>query len=160
MKPTQISRRSLLQIGTALGLAAFLPLTASAAEPVSGGTLRLAFYRDNTILLSLDPFQVYWIEHRVVLRNVAESLTDQNPDTGEIIPWLATGWQVSDDGLEYTFTLRQGVTFSDGTVFDANAVKTAFDSNKAFAAAVPATFGRTYLTGYDRAEVVDPKPSG
>lgn len=157
MNTTHISRRSLLQIGTALGLAAFLPLTAKAAEPVAGGTLRLAFYRDNTILLSLDPFQVYWIEHRVVLRNIAESLTDQNPDTGEIIPWLAESWQVSDDGLEYTFTLRQGVTFSDGTAFDAAAVKTAFDSNKAFAAAVPATFGRTYLTGYDRAEVVDPQ---
>lgn len=48
------------------------------------------------------------------------------------------------------------MTFSDGTPFDAAAVKTSFDSNKAFVSKVPATFGRTYLTGYDHAEVVGP----
>ncbi len=153
----RLSRRRLLQLGTAAGLVAALPFGAVRADaPTPGGTLRLAFHRDNTVLVSLDPFQVYWIEHRVVLRNIAESLTDQNPATGEIIPWLAKSWEISDDGLEYTFRLRDDVTFSDGTPFDAAAVKTAFDSNAAFAKAVPATFGRTYLAGYDRAEVVGP----
>lgn len=128
---------------------------AAASEPVPGGTLRISFKRDNPSLVSLDPFQVYWFEHRVVLRNVVESLTDQDPQSGEIIPWLARSWQVSDDGLSYTFALRDDVTFSNGERFDAQSVKTAFDSNKAFAANVPGTFGATYLAGYDRTEVID-----
>ena len=120
-----------------------------------GGALRINVRGDNTGLVSVDPFQVYWIEHRVVLRNVAESLTDQDPTTGEIIPWLAKSWQISEDGLSYTFSLRDDVTFSNGTRFDAKAVKAAFDANKAFVASVPSTFGATYLAGYERAEIVD-----
>lgn len=124
-------------------------------EASAGKTLNIAFWGDNTTLVSLDPFQVYWLEHRVLLRNVAESLTDQDPDSGQIIPWLAKSWEVSADTLSYTFHLRQDVTFSNGERFDAHAVKAAFDSNKAFAAQLPATFGATYLAGYDHAEVVD-----
>lgn len=118
-------------------------------------TLKVAFFRDNTMLVSLDPFQVYWLEHRVVLRNIAESLTDQDPQTGKIIPWLAERWEISDNALEYTFHLRKDVTFSNGTRFDAQAVKTAYDADKSFAAQLPATFGATYLKGYDHAEVLD-----
>ncbi|AIR91147.1 ABC transporter substrate-binding protein [Pseudomonas cremoricolorata] len=126
------------------------------AETDAGQTLNIAFWGDNTTLVSVDPFQVYWLEHRVLLRNVVESLTDQDPLTGKIIPWLAQSWSVSDDALSYTFTLRQDVTFSNGERFDAAAVKTAFDSNKAFADELPATFGATYLAGYEHAEVLDP----
>lgn len=124
-------------------------------EASADKTLNIAFWGDNTTLVSLDPFQVYWLEHRVLLRNVAESLTDQDPDSGQIIPWLAKSWEVSADALSYTFHLRQDVTFSNGERFDAHAVKAAFDSNKAFAAQLPATFGATYLAGYDHAEVLD-----
>lgn len=46
---------------------------------------------------------------------------------GGIVPQLATSWDVSDDGLSYTFELRQGVLFHDGTAFTANAVKASFD---------------------------------
>ena len=45
----------------------------------------------------------------------------------EIIPALATHWEISDDGLEYTFHLREGVKFHDGTPFDADAVKWNYD---------------------------------
>ena len=49
--------------------------TAFAAIPpgsvTRGGTLRINFRADNTSLVSLDPFQVYWIEHRVLIRNLA-----------------------------------------------------------------------------------------
>ncbi len=144
--------RLLFAVITALTLLGCSP---SGQEGQESKTLKVAFFRDNTTLVSLDPFQVYWLEHRVVLRNVAESLTDQNPQTGTIIPWLAERWDVSENALEYTFHLRKDVTFSNGTRFDAQAVKTAYDSNKAFAAQLPATFGATYLKGYDHAEVVD-----
>ncbi|MDF1521871.1 MAG: ABC transporter substrate-binding protein [Trueperaceae bacterium] len=43
-------------------------------------------------------------------------------ETFTLAPQLATGWTASDDGLTWTFTLREGVTFHDGTPFDAAAV--------------------------------------
>ncbi|MEJ5278521.1 ABC transporter substrate-binding protein [Pseudomonas sp. MYb541] len=143
--------RLLAPCALALSLAACSPGT----DTQAGKTLNIAFFGDNTTLVSVDPFQVYWLEHRVLLRNVAESLTDQDPETGKIIPWLAKSWEMSDDALTYTFHLREDVTFSNGERFDAKAVKTAFDSDKALATELPATFGATYLAGYDHAEVVD-----
>ncbi|MCU0594957.1 MAG: nickel ABC transporter substrate-binding protein [Desulfobacterota bacterium] len=47
---------------------------------------------------------------------------------GKLLPWLAESWEISKDGKEYLFKLRQGVRFSDGTAFDANAVKKNFDA--------------------------------
>ena len=49
-------------------------------------------------------------------------------DDGTIEPWLATAWTISRDGRTYDFALRPGVTFSDGTPFDAAAVKANFDA--------------------------------
>jgi peptide/nickel transport system substrate-binding protein len=62
----------------------------------------------------------------VVYQNVFEALTriDQN---GGVNPGLASAWTVSDDGLTYRFTLNDGVTFHDGTSFDAEDVKFTFD---------------------------------
>lgn len=151
MNTSNLMSRLLAPCALALSLAACSPGT----DTQAGKTLSIAFFGDNTTLVSVDPFQVYWLEHRVLLRNVAESLTDQNPETGKIIPWLAKSWEVSDDALTYTFHLREDVTFSNGERFDAKAVKTAFDSDKALATELPATFGATYLAGYDHAEVVD-----
>ncbi|MQX36942.1 ABC transporter substrate-binding protein [Roseospira navarrensis] len=54
----------------------------------------------------------------VVYANVFEGLTRIGPD-GAVRPALAERWTVSDDGLTYTFHLRQGVTFHDGTAFTA-----------------------------------------
>src|SRR5690554_6591492 len=62
----------------------------------------------------------------VVYQNVFEGLTriDQN---GAVQPGLASDWTISDDELTYTFTLRDGVTFHDGTSFDAEDVKFTFE---------------------------------
>ena len=49
------------------------------------------------------------------------------PSATEIVPGLAESWEVSDDGLSYTFHLKQGVTFHDGTPFNADAVKFTYD---------------------------------
>ena len=129
--------------------------TEDAGDPVSGGTLDVAFFPDNAAFACVDPFQTYWIEHRTVIRNFADSLTDQDPDTGELVPWLATDWQVADDGLSYTFDLRDDVTFSDGTAFTADSVKLAFDSGAATLEELPTAYGAVYLAGYESTEVVD-----
>src|SRR5207253_1639560 len=59
------------------------------------------------------------------LRPVAqifESLVSFKPGTSTVVPKLATGWTVSKNHLSWTFSLRKGVTFSDGTPFNAAAV--------------------------------------
>jgi len=62
----------------------------------------------------------------VVYQNVFEGLTriDEN---GAVQPGLASEWTISEDGLTYTFKLHDGVTFHDGTSFDAEDVKFTFD---------------------------------
>ncbi|MQY22788.1 ABC transporter substrate-binding protein [Nocardia macrotermitis] len=126
--------------------------------PVRGGTLNLAFFPDNAAFACIDPFQTYWIEHRTLIRNFTDSLTDQNPDTGEIVPWLATGWQISPDGLDYTFTLRDGVTFSDGAPLDAAAVKANFDAFLTESRdSGGSAYGTSYIQGLQSAEAVDAK---
>lgn len=66
----------------------------------------------------------------VVYANVFEGLTrfDQN---GAIIPALAESWEISEDGLTYTFKLHTGVKFHDGTTFEADDVKFSFDRARA-----------------------------
>jgi peptide/nickel transport system substrate-binding protein len=119
--------------------------------PQKGGTLNIAYWAD--LEGAFDPNQVYWIETRSLNRNFADSLTDQDPDTGEIVPWLAESWTVSPDVSEFTFTLRQDVTFSDGSKFNAAAVKTAYDGIVALGA--NSELGVVYLDGYKSSTVID-----
>ncbi len=76
---------------------------------------------------SLDPAAVTAVNDFRILVNVYEGLTRYKSGTLEVEPALATGWDISDDGTEYTFTLRDGVSFHDGTPFNAKAVKFNFD---------------------------------
>ena len=66
----------------------------------------------------------------VVYANVFEGLT-RIDETGAVRPQLATGWTFSEDGLVYTFTLKHGVTFHDGTEFNADDVVFSFDRARA-----------------------------
>jgi peptide/nickel transport system substrate-binding protein len=66
----------------------------------------------------------------VVYANVFEGLTRFAPD-GSVIPGLAASWEISEDGLTYTFALREGVTFHDGTTMDAEDVKFSLDRARA-----------------------------
>jgi peptide/nickel transport system substrate-binding protein len=73
---------------------------------------------------SLDPADSYATGTQEVLYNVASGLLSYLPGTTELTPGLATAMpEVSPDGLVYTFTLRSGLHFPDGTAFNANAVK-------------------------------------
>ncbi|MBR7552764.1 ABC transporter substrate-binding protein [Allobacillus sp. GCM10007491] len=62
-----------------------------------------------------------------VTKQIYESLLDFEKDSFEVKAGLAHDWEVSDDGLTYTFMLEEGVTFHDGTDFNAEAVKTNFE---------------------------------
>ena len=66
----------------------------------------------------------------VVYANIYEGLTRYAPD-GSVRPALAHSWDISDDGLIYTFHLRDGVTFHDGSAFDSNDVKFSLDRARA-----------------------------
>ncbi len=131
--------------------------SAGNGTPQHGGTLKVSFFPDNPTFSCIDPFQVYWIESRTIIRNFADSLTDQDPATGKIVPWLATGWQISPDGLTYTFHLRDRVTFSNGDKLDAQAVAT---DAQGWIDTVKATngtaYGSSYVQGLTGATVVDP----
>ncbi len=76
---------------------------------------------------SLDPAAVTAVNDFRILVNIYEGLTRYKPGTLEVEPGLAESWTISDDGTEYTFKLRPGVKFQDGTDFNAEAVKFNFD---------------------------------
>jgi peptide/nickel transport system substrate-binding protein len=73
---------------------------------------------------------------------------------GNFYPGLATSWTLSDDGRCWTFSLREGVTFHDGTPFDADAVKFTFDSIRD--PALGSQGAIDILGPYEGTEVVDP----
>ena len=75
-------------------------------------------------------------------------------DNGEIIPGLAEKWEVSSDALTYTFTLKQGIKFSDGEELNAEVVKLNFDNMPAILGDSNGVFGLT-STLLDEVTVVD-----
>ena len=121
----------------------------------SGGELVWAIEGANLAAGHMDPQTSQLDVSAMVQRGVLDSLVFQNAD-GTFAPWLATEWQVSDDGLHYTFTLRDDVVFHDGTPFDAAAVKANFDrivDLKTASAQAASMLGDKYYAG---TEVVDP----
>ncbi|MEZ2218632.1 ABC transporter substrate-binding protein [Rhizobium sp. RCC_161_2] len=93
------------------------------AKPVDGGILRVGLGTDTAII---DPSITGSSITAVITRNIVDSLVGQAEDNS-FTPWLAERWEISGDNTVYTFHLRPGVTFSDGTPLDAAAVKYNFD---------------------------------
>lgn len=77
--------------------------------------------------VSLDPAQVSDINSMRVHSNIYDGLTAFELGTFNLKPALAKSWDISDDGLTYTFELRDDVTFHDGTPFNAEAAKFSFE---------------------------------
>ncbi|WP_241562164.1 ABC transporter substrate-binding protein [Streptomyces hoynatensis] len=123
----------------------------ASGEPVRGGTLHYAFSEAPDCV---DSRQRPQLNSRMTGRQLADALTEQDPDTGEILPWLATSWEISDDATRFTFHLRDDVTFSDGEKFDAEAVKANFDAIIDLGVQAPQAF--SFLTGYQETVVEDP----
>ncbi len=117
----------------------------------AGGTLTLG--------LSTDPVSVQprgggaGNDQLYVARQLFDSLLEQDPATGKLIPWLAESYDVSDDATTFTFHLRDDVTFSDGTPLTAQVVKDNFDD--VVASGAKATWVISYFATYDSSAVVD-----
>lgn len=121
-----------------------------AGEGVAGGTLKLGYSSEPP---TMDP-RVSGATHAWRLfYNIFDQLVVQDTETGDFLPGLATSWEVSADGLIYTFELKEGVMFHDGTPFNAEAVKFTFDS--ILEPELKSLTAIGYLGPYDRTEVVD-----
>ncbi|MCP2635432.1 ABC transporter substrate-binding protein [Microbacterium sp. HD4P20] len=118
-----MKRSTALPVG--VGIAALaLTLTACGGAPsapegddavVSGGTFRHAVFPEVGSIVPMTATQPQEIQ---VISYAYESLIYIDED-GEELPWLAESWELSDDGTAVTFELKDGVTFHDGTEFDA-----------------------------------------
>ena len=95
----------------------------AAGPPVSGGSIVYGADREPTCL---DPHNHGDMPQTYVARQFLDSPGLEQPD-GTVVPWLADSWTTSPDGLPYTFKLKKGVKFPDGTPLDAAAVKANFD---------------------------------
>ncbi len=124
---------------------------ASTGQGKSGGTLTFAVGSDAGCA---DPQQVGSNDTIYSLRQVVDSLTDQDPKTGKIVPWLAKSWDISADATTFTFHLRPSVTFSDGTKLTAQVVKANFDAVPKLGAL--GTLAEGYLSGVQSVTAVDP----
>ncbi|AFU00284.1 ABC transporter substrate-binding protein [Nocardia brasiliensis] len=122
-----------------------------AGPPQPGGTLRYGLSQAPTCS---DPAQAGTNQTLYVTRQIVDSLTDQDPKTGELKPWLAQSWEVSPDAKVFTFHLTDGVTFSDGTPLTADSVKQTFDSVLRLGSA-KAPLAGSYLTNYVGTTAVD-----
>jgi len=73
--------------------------------------------------VNLDPPQVTDLNSNRVGRRIVETLVTFPEESTQVVPGLAESWTISKDGLQYTFKLRRGITFHDGTPLNAEAVK-------------------------------------
>ncbi|MGA3405318.1 MAG: ABC transporter substrate-binding protein [Candidatus Bathyarchaeia archaeon] len=97
-------------------------------------TTAASLYKDTIVMgttdsvqTTIDPADAYDFFAIDIIHNVGDGLVDYRPGTTEIVPALATDWSSSSDGLTWTFNLRQGVMFPDGTQFNASVVKYSID---------------------------------
>lgn len=125
--PSSTTRR-LLPFAAIAATAALLLSACAAPGTDSEGGGEVVWGVDGSLLSlgHLDPQTSQLDVSALVQRSVLDSLVFQKSD-GTFAPWLATEWTVSDDSTEYTFTLRDDVTFHDGEPFNAEAVKANFD---------------------------------
>ncbi len=115
-------------------------LTIGCEEPVDDTELVIARTND---AIGLDPATATETEAFKVTVNLFETLVYTDETSGEIQPLLAESWQSSEDGLRWTFRIREDVPFHDGTLCDAEAVAFNFErwmnDQSPFHAAISAT---------------------
>src|SRR5438270_7421094 len=120
-----MKRSGVYTLLAAVGLTGVATALTPGARAADSGTLVVALPGDiqrTDSALNDDTNSAY------VALQVMQGLVGLKPGTmSEIIPVLSNRWKISDNGLTYTFTLRQGIKFHDSTNFDASAVKYNYD---------------------------------
>jgi len=151
MAMIRTSPRSIV-LGALAALIGSAAVAGTSEAPVTGGTL---IYLEAEAHTNLYPPAGGFYPNGGILNQLTDRLTYQNPKTLKIEPWVAESWQVNAAKTEYTFKIRQGITFSDGTPLDAAAVAKNYDTYG---------FGNPGLrqppseviNNYLRSEIVDP----
>jgi peptide/nickel transport system substrate-binding protein len=124
----------------------------AAAQPVSGGDFTFGY--SSSFVDILDPHVTSQSVSHFIMMNIFDPLVYLRT-SGEFAAGLAESWSSSPDGLVWTFKLKKGVTFHDGTPFNAEAVKFSFD--RMVDPEIKSRQAGVALRGfYDRTEVVDP----
>jgi peptide/nickel transport system substrate-binding protein len=108
---------------TACGTASGAGTTVGSGKPVYGGTL---VYLEDRQESCIDPQIGGDIPQAMIGQQYTDDIVYEGPG-GKIEPWLAKSWTISPNGLTYTFTFRNNVTFTDGTPVDAAAVQANFE---------------------------------
>lgn len=121
-----------------------------AGDPVSGGILR--FGTNGQEGTCLDPHGTASTTGALTAVPFSDSLIWQTK-AGKLEPWLADSWDISPDGLTYTFHLRKGVTFTDGSTWNADALKINLDHMVDPATKSP--LAASYIDPYVSTTVVD-----
>ena len=156
---------SACQVPPVPGVATPTSTPTGTVEP--GGSFRVALTADAT---TLDPWNANDANTLLVSRQIFETLVDYDAGGFKIVPRLAETWSVSPDGRAWTFALRRGVKFHDGTDLDAAAVVLNFDRARQVAHPLRGSAGpdrfrafATLFDGFDDSSVIaraDAKDSG
>ena len=101
----------------------------------------------------LDPHLTASHQAGIIFRQIFDTLVYRDAGTHRFTPGLAEAWQVSDDGLRYTFSLRQDIVFHDGAPFDAAAVARNFE--RIYDPQLPADHARALLGPLASYEILD-----
>ena len=132
----RLGRRDLLKMtGAAAGVAALGDLADGKVIPARSALARqdaanAIIFGVGTDVDELDPRTIDTQEGYIACANIYDCLVLYDLGATTIRPGLAESWEISEDGLVYTFNLRQGVSFHDGDPFNADAVVTWFNSIK------------------------------
>lgn len=137
------------------------PQGAKPSGPVYGGKLKVAL---GVEIISLDPHMSAGTPAEMVRRHIYEGLVYAD-EKNEIHPCLAERWEASADGKTWTFYLRKGVKFHDGTDFNAQAVKASLErlldpaqkSNRRY---LYTNIGEVRVVSPDVVQIVTKEPSG
>jgi peptide/nickel transport system substrate-binding protein len=159
----KIDRRKLMQTAAALGLssaglgAAMVHAKPSFAQDSDLKLVTVSQEQQATWIKNFNPWlnpnNVRWPTHG----GMYEPMLIYNEITGETHPWLATAWEFSADNLSLTYTLQDGVTWSDGEVFDSTDVKFTFEYLIAHEDLPSSGAVRTALPNIESIEAPDPQ---
>ncbi|GGZ21787.1 peptide ABC transporter permease [Streptomyces inusitatus] len=151
-----MSRATLTRLFAASGAAALLLTGCTSGVDASAGAgadttrLRVAYgwYPTCFDYGQSNPFALFG-------RQVLDTLLSEDPETGEFEPYLAKSWKSLDGGRAYEFTIRDGVTFSNGEKLTAQVVADNFETLWKLAEQGVSPTPGAYLRNYDRAEALD-----